>query len=755
MTCCIVLFLFVQFESSFDSFHEKKEQIYRVIKQDENQGVIDRFVQTPAPLAPALLQDFPEVEKAVRIAPSSAEITHKGLRFYERVYFADAEIFDVFDFPLVKGDPQTALDNPNDLLISERMKEKYFPNEDPIGKFLVLYGDRNYQIVGILKNIPHNSHLQFDLLGSFKNFHKRDQARWGVANYLTYVLLSENTSIHALATRIPDFIAKYRGREILETYKLQFLFQPLTRIHLYSHWRGELEPSTKIGSLYIFSAVGFFILMLACFNYINMSLAQYTNRCLEVGIRKVVGAKRGQVAIQFLIQSFLITAMALPLTLLMIEGILPLFNSLSGKHLAVNYFQNLSLLCFVLGTVLITGLVSGLYPALFISASQPIKILKGVFKDSLRVSLFRKSLVVLQFAISTIFIVCTFIMIGQLRFMYSKELGLNREHVIMIPIHEQEILQHHERIKNEFLRDHSIVSVGATTFFPGETWRQNYWKEGQPENTYPMIRWISVDHDFIKTLEIELKEGRDFSRDFASDVGKSYILNESAVKEMGWSSPLGKEFKLAEKGKIIGVVGDFHFLSCHSEIEPLVLYIYPDGFKYYAVRILGDDISGTLDFLKKTWNRLAAEQPFEYRFLDREFDALYQSENRLEKIFSWVSVLSIVIACLGLFGLASFAVEQRTKEIGIRKILGATGARIVWLLSREFVIWVLLANALAWPGAYFIMRLWLKNFAYRINIDFLVFILSGALALLIALLTVSFHSIKATTANPVDTLRYE
>jgi len=423
--------------------------------------------------------------------------------------------------------------------------------------------------------------------------------------------------------------------------------------------------------------------------------------------------------------------------------------------LDVNYGRNLSLLFFVAGIVFFTGLVSGLYPSLFLSAFQPIKILKGMFKDSFNVSLFRKSLVVLQFSISTVFIVCTFIIVGQLRFIHTKELGLDREYVVMIPIHEQEILQRYETVKNEFLKGNSVVSVSATTFYPGQTWRQNFWKEGQPEDTYPLIRWISVDHDFIKTMGIELKEGRDFSRDFTSDVDEAYILNETAVRELGWISSLGKAFEINERGKIIGVVKDFHFLSLHSEIEPLVLNIYSEGFNQFAVRIRSENVPETLSFLEEMWNSLSVEQPFEYRFLDQEFDALYKSEMRLEKIFRWVSILSVLIACLGLFGLASYAVERRTKEIGIRKVLGASSSRLIWLLSREFTLWVLLANVFAWPVAYFIMQQWLKNFAYRAPLGLWIFFLSGFLALVIAILTVFIQSYRAAFSDPVNTLRHE
>lgn len=755
MACCIILFLFVQYESSFDKFHDKADQIYRVISQNEDDGGVDRFVMTPAPLAPALLQDFPEVQKAVRFSYGGLEVTHRGLRFYERAFFADSEVFDMFNFPLIKGDPQTALNDPYALLISERMADKYFPGEEPVGKSLILDGDYTYNVVGVFKDIPPNSHLQFDLLGSFQHFHQRHQTSWGISNYLTYVLLSENTDVDAFQAKMLDFIDKYRGKEVREKYRLNYLFQPLSKIHLYSHWRGELQPGTRVSSLYIFSAVGLFLLLLACFNYINMSLAKSTNRGIEVGIRKVIGANRGQLTIQFLTQSSLVTLLSLPLTILLIELILPLFNSLSGKHLAVNYGRNLSLLFFVTGIVFFTGLVSGLYPSLFLSSLQPIKILKGMFRDSFNVSLFRKSLVVLQFTISTVFIVCTLIIVGQLRFMHTKELGLDREYVVMIPIHEKEILQRYETVKNELLKGNSVVSVSATTFYPGQTWRQNFWKEGQLEDTYPQVRWISVDHDFIKTMGIELKEGRDFSLDFASDVNEAYILNETAIRELGLNSPLGKAFEIIERGKIIGVVKDFHFLSLHSEIEPVVLVLYPEGFNQFAVRIRSENIPEALGFLEETWNSLAVEQAFEYRFLDQEFDALYKSEMRLEKIFTWVSILSVLIACLGLFGLASYAVERRTKEIGIRKVLGASSSRLIWLLSREFTLWVLLANVFAWPVAYFIMQQWLKNFAYRAPLGLWIFLLSGFLALGIAVLTVFIQSYRAAISDPVNTLRYE
>jgi len=475
-----------------------------------------------------------------------------------------------------------------------------------------------------------------------------------------------------------------------------------------------------------------------------------------VGVRKVVGASRSQLIKQFLGESVLFSFIALLFAVMLTELFLPLFNSLARKELTINFFDNLFLTPVLVSIILFVGLASGILPAFFISALPPVKAIRGLHKASSEVYLLRKILVVSQFAISIIFIIGTIIISNQLNYMRNKKLGLDKEHVVGVPIYDKDVLKKLETIKTEFLQNPNISSVSASDYFPGKVnMYQNYWYEGMSSDMNPMIRWIVVDHDFLETFKIELVAGRNFSRDFQSDVERAYVLNESALKEIGWDSALGKEFEIVDKGTIIGVVKDFHFKPLHQKIEPVALCIYPRLFQYIHIRISPEGISRSLDFLKNKWQELIPNQSFEYYFIDETFDSLYKSEMRLSKIFSVVTALAIFIACLGLFGLAAFMAEQRTKEVGIRKILGATVSNIVFMLSTEFTKWVLFANIIAWPVAYYAMHRWLQNFAYQTGIKAWVFPLAAIMVFGIALLATSFQAVKAALANPTKTLRYE
>ena len=756
MAACLILFLWVQNELSYDSYHQKAGRIYRVFQQNELEGQVDRFAGSPAPLGPALVNEFPEVEKAVRFGMNRFLISYENKRFYEEVFFADPEVFDVFTFPLIKGDPKAVLKEPHSIIISEEIKEKYFGREDPIGKIINLDEFGDFRITGVFKNIPPNSHFRFDFLGSFYDYARGHFDQWGISNYWTYVLTSKNFNQDKFNEKLPEFVEKYRGKEVRDKYKLTYPLQPLTGIHLHSDLRGEIEPNSDIETLYVFSAVAFFILLIACLNYINLSTARYAGRAREVGLRKVIGATRSQLINQFLGESLLFSFIAVLLAVALAELFLPLFNSLSGKRLAIDYLDNFILLPGLIIIVLFAGLASGSLPAFYISALQPVRALKGMLKASSRVSWLRRTLVLSQFAISIIFIFCTITISNQLSYMRNKKLGFDKEHVVNIPIYDKDALQRYETIKNEFLRNPRILGISASAFSPGKIpWYQDYWYEGLSENSHPMVRWVSVDHDFLPTFGIELVSGRNFSRNFPNDVESAYILNESAVKEIGWESPLGKQFKIGEKGTVVGVVKDFHFKSLHQQIEPLALFICPEYFEYFSVRISPEGISQALDFLKDRWQELVPNQLFQFSFLDEDFDSLYRAEMRLEKIFGIVASLAIFIACLGLFGLAAFTAEQRTKEIGVRKVLGASTTGIIFLLSREFTRWVLVANVIAWPLAYFAMSRWLQNFAYRTSIGPWIFLLAAGMALLVALLTVSYQAVKAALANPVESLRYE
>lgn len=758
MTVCILLFLFVQYESSYDRFHPNAERIYRVISQDQDEKGIDTFTYTPAPLAPALMQDFPEIENAVRFSDNEIEVISKGRRFYETIFFADKEIFEIFAVKLIQGNKSSALDDPRSLLISEKTANKYFRGENPIGQTVSFWGETDYTITGVFEDIPKNTHLHFDFLGSFENFHRRHQNQWGISNYFTYILLAENASIQSVESRLPEFIDRHKGPEARRLYKFNFIFQPITRIHLNSHWRGEISAGTRMSTLYIFSAVALFVLLIACFNSINLTIARFSSRVQEVGMRKVLGASRYQLIQQFLGESFFLTLLSFPASLALVEGMIPLFNSLTGKELHMQYSHNLSLLIFLLCILIFTALISGLYPAVFISSYKAVKVLKKTYKSVLKVSFTRKFLVVVQFVVSLLFIICFFVISRQLQYMRGRALGFNPEHVVIIPINEPDILKRQETVKAEFLRSPYVTAAAATSYFPGKKPNyQNYWKEGMDKNYFDMIYWLAVDHDFITTLQLDLITGRDFNKNIESDAGGAYIINESAAKALGWDpeSALNRSFKLAEKGRIIGIVKDFHFRSLHQAVDPLILYIWPESLKYFAVRINPDDFQKGLNHLESVWDQMAVQQPFEFFFLDEEYDRMYNTEKRLGKIFGYVTLLSILIACLGLFGLASFAAEQRTKEIGIRKVLGASELRLIWLILKEYLIWIFLANLIAWPVAYYALHQWLQNFAYHLSPEIWTFLLSAVFVLAVALLTVSIKALRSALSDPVETLRYE
>ena len=756
VAACLLLFLWIQDELSYDRYHEKADQIYRAISQYESEGRVRRFVTTPAPLGPALVSEFPEIEKAVRFGRNGFVVVYQNMRFVEQVYFTDPEIFETFTLPLIKGNPQTALKEPYSIVISEEMSRKYFGEEDPLGKTMSLGEWHDFRITGVFEDMPLNSHFRFHFLVPFSDYASSHFDQWGISNYWTYLLVSDDFSPDEFKKKLPPFVEKYRGKEVRYVYKTTYPLQALTRIHLHSNLREEIGTNRNIGTLAIFSAVALFILLIACLNYINLSTARYANRAKEVGLRKVIGATRLQLIKQFLGETFLFSFIALPLSVMLAELFLPLFNSLSGKRLAIHYFNTIYLIPGLICLFLFVGFASGIFPAFFISALRPVSALKGTLKASSKGLSMRKFLIVSQFSISIIFIISTFIIFSQLNYMRTTQLGLEKEHVVTIPIYDKDALGKLGTIKNQFLQNSQILSVSVSDFFPGKANNyQNYWYEGMSESENPMIRWLVVDHDFIKTFGIELSEGRDFSRNYPGDLDHAYILNETAVREIGWESAVGKELRIMNKGPVVGVVKDFHFRPLHQKIEPVALYIYPRLFQYISVRISPHEISRSIDHLKGIWQKLVPGQTFQYTFLDEDFDNLYRAEMRLGRIFTAATVLAVFIACLGLFGLAAFEAVQRTKEIGIRKVLGASVSGIMILLSKDFTKWVLIANLIAWPVAYYATSRWLNDFAYRTRIGFGLFVVASVLVLLTALLTVSYQALRAAVTNPADTLRYE
>lgn len=776
IACCLLIFLLIRDELSFDQFHEHKNQIYRVIIQQPGQFYMgtDYLAVTPAPLASALIEEFPEVIKATRIDQSNNVImSYKNKRFYEDGFlWADNHFFDVFSFPFLRGDQSEALSEPYSMVISKRMAQKYFGDEDPIGKIMALSNRYDFKVTGIMKDVPQNSHLQFDFLAplmTLKSIRGQEDylESWGNYSYYTYILLSKGYPPKSLEKKFSAFSEKYMGERLCRMRERdptreagRFFLQPLKRIHLYSHLNFEISPNSDIKQIYLLSALAFVILLIACINYMNLATARSAIRAKEVGMRKVIGAERRQLIRQFIGESIFLSFIAILLAAILVEILLPVFNSIIGKSIRLHFFNDWEFFIGLICVALVVGIISGSYPAFFLSSFQPVTVLKGNLKTEVKGSILRRILVIFQFAASIVLVISTVIIYSQIEYMRNMKLGFSREQVVVLPVRDRELRQNHEPFKHELLQNPAILGCAASTWLPSNI-RTNVgdtiW-EGMEEGMDMQVYLLQADYDFIDLFEIELVEGRNFSREFSTD-SQAYIVNEAARKIFGWEEALGKRFGFRREeiglGQVIGVVKNFHFLSLHQEIQPLVIHLTENWMSYLSVKINTQNIRQTVEFLKTKWKKFSPNYPFEYFFLDDDLEKMFRSEMRLGKIFASFTVLAIFIACLGLFGLASFTSEQRTKEIGVRKVLGASFSNIVVLLSKEFSKWVLIASLIAWPVAYYTVSQWLQSFAYRISIGIWIFLLSTILALFVAMITVSFKAVKAALANPVDALRYE
>ncbi|UCE06245.1 MAG: ABC transporter permease [bacterium] len=750
MACTILIMLWVKDEMSFDRFHENADHIYRVVFADESYEQIRHYWVTPPALAAALKKDFPEVRHSVKFhSQDGMLVTYGESKFKETAGFTDASVFDIFTLPFINGNPRTALVNPYSAVITEKMAVKYFGHEDPMNKRLTLDNQIDVTVTGVIQDIPDNSYLQFDFLIQFEHLHELtgqgNVESWNNYGYSTFVLLPEDVNINEFNQKIADLALKAESYD--DNFKPRLYLQPLVDIHLYN-----LNGGGAITYVYIFSLIAVFVLLIACINFMNLATARSATRSKEVGLRKVIGGSKLNLIQQFYGESILLSFIALIFSLILVELSLPAFNYLSGKALSLNFMGNFQMLPVLFGVALVTGIISGSYPALFLSSFKPVNVLKGSKISGS--SLLRKILVVFQFSLSIVLIICTLVVSNQLDYINSQYLGFDKDQVLYIPLNH-ELKAKSALVKNELLQNPQILNVSATSSKIGirPLWSVdlNQW-EGNDREKALLLSIIHTDYDFLETFNIEMASGRYYSREFATDTG-AVVLNETAIKEMGLKDPIGK--RIFEKTHIIGVVKDFNFKSLHSNIAPLALFMNPNRVLHMAVKIKADDINSTISYLKDMTKKFAPDFPFEYHFLDEDFEQLYRSERRLETIFNYFSTLAIIISCLGLFGLASFTAGQRTKEIGIRKVLGASVSGIVVLLSKEFTKWVLLANIFAWPVAYYAMKNWLQNFAYRIDLSWEFFILTGWLALMIAILIVSFLAIKAAITNPVETLRYE
>ena len=765
MAVFILIFLYLRYELSFDQWHENSDRIYRVVQRQFGNMYLgsDRFAVTPGPLAAALMEDFPEVECATRIDNfPEAPFSYNEKHFVEKSgLWADPNFFKVFSIDLTLGDPETALSEPYSILFSESQAKKYFDDTDPIGKTVHYNNEHDMIVTGVFKDFPKNSHFSGDIilpLDAQVEFSNRNLDTWGSNSYFTYLLLNEGSDPEALEDKLPSLIKKYskgKGWDDAQHY-----LQPLTRIHLYSNINFEIAPNSDIKFIYLFSSIAFLILIIACINYINLSTARSAKRSKEVGLRKVVGAQRNQLFRQFFGESTLITFMALLLTFGLIALSLPAFNRFVERDITFNPLNNPGLLLGILITFTLVALLAGGYPAAYISRFRPLSALKSSSDRGRKSVFFRNTLVVFQFVISILLILSTVVVSSQLRFIQNREMGYNREHIVVLRPRDANLRNQIEVFKAELKSSRDILNVSTSTSLPNHIRSSTsaQWP-GKPDDVEIPIYTGESDFDFVDVFELKIALGRNFSREYSSDANGAFLINESAAKAIGWENPLGKEFSRwgNEKpaGQIVGVLKDFHMHSLHQEIEPLYIFLRPANYSYLSIKIRSENIPGTLSFIEETFKIFSPTYPFEYSFFDEVFDRAYKAEQKIGRLFNTFSLLTIFIACLGLFGLASFTAETRTKEIGIRKVLGASVPNIIQLLNQEYVKKVILAAVVAWPLGFYAMSKWLENFHYRIKLGIVPFLAAGLIALAIVLITVSVQTFRAATANPAESIHYE
>jgi putative ABC transport system permease protein len=765
LACCFLIILFVRHELSYDRFHEKAARVYRLLHASKSDPK-DQSAVSASAYAPHLLHEFPEIEQAVRFFTNAGAANLKSeseVRTVNGLVFADASVFQVFSFRLLRGDPATALDAPNGVVLTSAAAQSWFGNENPLGRTLFYLNDGQrlpLQITGVMEDVPSSSHLQFDCLVSFnllKTLRGEDAlSEYINFNYYTYLLLRENVAPQQLAPRFPDFMRKYRDENTAANTLL--VLQPLDEIHLNTSIRWDVGTNSEKKHLYIFSAVALLILLIASINFVNLATARATLRAKEVGVRKVVGANRAQVLQQMFGESLLASAFAVILALGLLQIAAPVVRDVLGRAFSLEVFNSLPLLLALAAAVLLTGMLAGVYPALVLSSFEPISVLKRLVTKGVRGARLRRSLIVAQFGISVFLLMAMITVYRQLQYMKTRDLGFAKEQVVFVGL-SGAVKQHFEAFRAKLL-EHAQIKQVALGSVPGRvrTSRGYMWPglENENEDSRDFYTMFADPHS-LEALEVELAAGRNFSEEIPTDVKHAYILNETAVRELGWENPVGQPFRVwdEEMGQVVGVVKDFNFRSLHQKIDPLVLDMKPEWSGTAIIRVAPGDLRTVLQLIETQWREFEPELLCNVIFLDADFERLYRAEERLGRLFSGFTFLAIFVACLGLLGLAAFTTQQRTKEIGIRKVLGASVRDILLLLSKEFTRLVLWAFAAAVPVAYIAMNTWLENFAYRTAQGFIPFLVCGATVLALALLTVSSQALRAALGNPAEALRYE
>ena len=758
MAAFLLIALYTQYELSFDRYHDNAERIYRIVR--------DGRTLTPPPLGPALQNNFDEVEAVARLIQDENTLVSRGDKHFleKNFYWAGPGIFEIFSFEFVHGQAEIALAEPSSIVISESVARKYFGEANPIGETLKIDDSRDFRVTGVFADMPANSHFIMDAMVPYLDYFRGtdlDMTSWNSNYTYTYFLLRKDADPRALERSIHEVIEI----PLLEKFNVpkpwpdNFYFaQPITDIHLKSHREQEISVNNDIGYVLLFASIAVLVLFIACINYVNLSTARSARRGREVGMRKVVGASRMQLVQQFMGESFFLVLLALALTLVIVNLALPAFADLVERPLSMAAMLEPRFLLVLVATLVLVGLLAGGYPAVSISGFKPVKMLKGSLVRSGGGKALRNVLVLFQFSVTIALFICTLTVNRQLEFVNGYDVGYSKDNIINLRIRDRSIRANIDTVKTELMQHPGVLSVAASHRLPNDI---DGFTSQALDPRFPQqetaIYYNTADYDFIDLYGIQIVQGRNFSRDQVSDAQGVFLVNEAAVRTGNWDNPLEQtmEHWSGETGPVVGVMKDFHLHSLHNAIEPLYIFLDPQKFTWLSVKVESTDLSATLAHLEKVMKAFSPNFPFEYTFFDQEFARAYQAEQKMGSVFSSFAILAIIVACLGLFGLSAFTAQQRTREIGIRKVMGASVARITVLLSSEFMRWVVIANLLAWPVAWLVMDRWLQNFALRTSQDPVFFVLSAAGALVIALLTVSVLSVRAASASPIKALSYE
>ncbi len=764
MASCMLILAFVFHELSYDKFHDNYKNIYRICARGMIGETKVNQVYTTAKLPETLMMDYGEVVNATRMMSRNNVEVKVGSEIFNESGIAavDSTFFDVFSFPLVKGDAKKVLTEPNTLVLSESAAKRYFGEDDPMNKVVLINGDTDFKVTGVMSDLPENSHFHFDLLLSVVSFERQLNDHWWNNNFKTYIVLRDDADPKVLESKFPAFIKKYIGegkddwdKWLAAGNNWEYFLQPLASIHLNSSLNGEFEANGNISYIYIFISAALLIVIIASVNFMNLSTAKSEQRSKEVGLRKVVGSGKGLLIFQFIHEAVFMSILAFILSLGLVFIALPWFNSFTGKSFGLTNMYNLQTLPYLFSGVLLLGILSGLYPAFYLSSFKPIEVLKSKINRKRNGVNLRGTLVVFQFVISIFLIVGTLVVYRQLNFIQNVNLGFNKEQIVVLE-GANALGNKTETFKEILSANHNIKEVTVSQTLPGKTF-MNWGCNVEGREGWLTLNMNITDVDFLDTYEMQMVDGRFFSKDFLSD-STAIVINENAQQVLGWEDPMERKIDMnGNSYHVIGVIKDYHYESLHTQVRPMAMIMFPRGWRpsFVSIKITGDDVPGTLDFIQEKWATTTGGFPYQFSFFDQEYQHLYDNEVQTSNMFIFFAIIAIFIACLGLFALSAFVAEQRTKEIGIRKVNGAGVSHILLLLSSNFTKWIIIAFVISLPLGFFVMQKWLENFAYKIDLNWWIFVIAGMMALLIALMTVSFQSMKAALKNPVDALRYE